>query len=215
MTKMTLKRRGSATIEYIIIMPVVIACVVAVIVVFECLYQRSAIQALADSAAEGLSMIWGHNPVLDEEIATGAYSRESYDNRQLYWQVLPLGSGGKTRTAEGWVKERLEHIGLLQEIQDREAEVSIKYHHGFPTSRIKVTITAYYAVPGAAALKYIGLGDVLTIECHAEAPVYDQKEMINVSDYIVQKVLESKAGEFLKKIASPLKKAMGMLNMLK
>ena len=74
-----------------------------------------------------------------------------------------------------------------------------------------MTITAHYVLPGAAALKYIGLGDILTIRCHAEAPVYDQKEMINVSDYIIQKVMESKAGEFLKKIASPLKKALKML----
>lgn len=55
-------RSGSATIEYIIILPLVIACVVAVIMVFECLHQRSLIQALAESTAEGLSMIWGHSP---------------------------------------------------------------------------------------------------------------------------------------------------------
>ena len=35
--------------------------------------------------------------------------------------------------------------------------------------------------------------------------------MINISDYIIQKVMESKIGEVLKKIASPLKKALKML----
>ena len=211
MLKKAGKLSGSATIEYIIIMPVVIACVVAVIMVFECLYQQSAIQALADSTAEGLSMIWGYSPIREEEIASGAYSRESFDNRQLYWQAPPIESGKKTRTAGSWAEKQLESIGLLKEIEDKNAEVSVSYHYGFPTSKIKVTITAHYVLPGAAALKYIGLGDILTIRCHAEAPVYDQKEMINVSDYIIQKVMESKAGEFLKKIASPLKKALKML----
>ncbi|NLU32055.1 MAG: pilus assembly protein [Clostridiaceae bacterium] len=211
MWKGTGKRSGRATIEYIIIMPVVIACVMAVIMVFECLYQQSAIQALADSTAEGLSMIWGHNPIKEEEIASGAFSRESYDNRQLYWQILPANSDEKRSTARDWVEKQLESIGLLKEVKDRNAEVSVSYHHGFPTSKIVVNITAYYVLPGAAALKFIGLGDVLTIRCRAEAPVYDQKEMINVSDYVIQKVMESKAGEFLKKIASPLKKALKML----
>ncbi len=206
-------RSGSATIEYIIILPLVIACVVAVIMVFECLHQRSLIQALAESTAEGLSMIWGHSPLKEEEIATGSYSRESYDNRQLYWHILPIGNNRKTDSAEAenWAEKHLENLGLMKEIEDKKAKVSVSYHHGFPTSRIKVSITANYVTPGAQALRFIGLGDWLTIKGYAEAPIYDQKEMINISDYIIQKVMESKIGEVLKKIASPLKKALKML----
>lgn len=205
------KRLGSATIEYVIIMPLAIACVVAVIMVFESLHQRSAVQALAETAAEGLSMIWGHSPIEEEELMTGAYSRESYDNRQLYWQILPVGKDGKTGTTEEWLRKQIENRGLLEELEDRQAQVRVVYHQGFPASKVEVSITSYYDMPGAAALKYIGLGDLLIIRGHAEAPVYDQKEMINVSDYVIQKVMESKIGELLKKLASPLKKALEIL----
>lgn len=204
-------RSGSATIEYAIIMPVAIACVVAVIVVFECLYQQSAIQTLAEQTAEGLSMIWGHDPVSEEDIVTGAYSRESFDSKQLYWQVLPTGKYQKTGTAKGWIEKQLDSLGLLEEIEDRNAEVTVSYQYGFPLSKVKVSITAYYEMPGAAALKYIGMGNLLIIKGQAEAPVYDQKEMINVSDYIIQKVMETNAGEFINKIAAPLKKVLKML----
>ena len=155
----------------------------------------------------------GSSPLKEEEIATGSYSRESYDNRQLYWHILPIGNNRKTDSAEAenWAEKHLENIGLMKEIEDKKAKVSVSYHHGFPTSRIKVSITANYVTPGAQALRFIGLGDWLTIKGYAEAPIYDQKEMINISDYIIQKVMESKIGEVLKKIASPLKKALKML----
>jgi hypothetical protein len=210
MVKGSDKRSGSATIEYVIIMPLVIACVVAVIMVFEALHQKSAIQALAESTAEGLSMIWGHNPLKEEEIATGAYSRESYDNRQLYWQVLPIGSRGKVTAAQIWAEKHVENSSLLEETGGRKPQVSVSYHHGFPTSKVEVSITAYYDMPGIDALKFIGLGDLLIIKGYAEAPVYDQKEMINISDYVIQKVMESKIGDILQKLVSPLKKVLKM-----
>lgn len=207
-----LKNSGRATVEYAIIMPLAIACVVAAITVFQCLYQKSAIQTLAEQAAESLSMVWGHGIISEEDITTGAYSRESYDNRQLYWQVFPSGTDVKTGAAQNWAERQLERTGLLEEIKSRDASVTVRYQHGFPASRITVSITAYYRMPGAAALKYLGLGDILVIRGYAEAPVYDQKEMINVADYIIQAVMESRAGELIRKLGSTLKRTLEMMD---
>jgi len=209
MSKRVRKCLGSATVEYILLLPLAIACVVAVIMVFMALCQRSALQALADSTAEGLSMVWKHNPPKAEEIATGAYSRESYDNRQLYWQILPIGSNRKTATAQEWAKQRLDNMGLLK--KTRDTKVNVSYHHDFPASRVKVDVAARYIMPGAAALRFIGLGDLLTVKGSSEYSIYDQKEMIHVTDYVIQKVMESKIGEILKKLVSPLQKVLKML----
>jgi len=211
MFKTDRKRSGSATVEYILILPLAMACVVAVIMIFMALYQKSAIQGLADTTAEGLSMVWKHNPVKAEELTTGAYSRESYDNRQIYWQILPVGSGRKAATAQEWAKKQLDTMGILKKAEDARAQAIVNYHHGFPSGRIEVSLSARYIMPGAAALRFIGLGDRLMVKGSAEYPIYDQKEMIHVTDYIVQKVMDSGIGELLKKLASPLKKVLKML----
>lgn len=205
------KTMGSATIEYIIILPLVFACVVAVIVVFAALYQKSMVQALAESTADGLSMTWGHSPLIPNDIETGAYSRESYNNRQLYWQILDLGNDNKKAVAEKWMKDKLSGMGLLREIKDNPSSVNVDYQMGFPFSKIYVDITANYRLPGAGLLKFIGLGDYLIIKGYAEATVYDQKEMINNTDYVIQNVRESKLADLLAKVFEPLKKGIGML----
>lgn len=204
-------KTGSATIEYIIILPLVFACIVAVIVVFAALYQKSMVQSLAESTAEGLSMTWGHSPLSPDDIETGAYSRQSYDSRQLYWQILPLPKGVKEGIAKEWTMDQLKGIGLLRETEDKPSSVDINYAIGFPFSKIHVEITANYRLPGAALLKFIGLGDYLIIKGYAEATVYDQKELINNSDYVIQKVRESSLPEFLAKVLEPLKKGLDML----
>lgn len=204
-------RSGSATIEYIIILPMVFACVVAVIVAYAAMYQKSMIQSLAESAASGLSMTWGHSPLEPADIKTGSYSRRSYDNRQLYWQIAPLGKGVKESAAEKWVYEQLDGIGLLKEANVNPASVDVDYQLGFPFSRITIAITSNYRLPGANLLKFIGLGDYLVIKGYAEATVYDQKDMIDNTDYVIQKVKESGIDEIIGKIKAPLEKGIEMV----
>ncbi len=204
-------KKGSATVEYAIILPIVFAVVITVILVFLAIYQKSLIQSLADATCEGLSMVWGHNPLDSEDIQTGSFKKTSYDAREVYWQINPLSRTEKESKAEAYVMKRLTGIGFLKENTSSPAEVDVVFIAGFPYSKVKVSITTTYQVPGARLLRLVGLGELMTLKVSSEATVFDQKDMINNTDYIIQIVKASKLGNILEKIFNPLKEAMNSL----
>lgn len=210
--------RGSATVEYVIILPLVFMCIFAVIFTFCYLYQRSIVQSLADSSAEALAKVWGHNPLDPETIKTGAYSMESFNSREIYWQIKPFGNENKEEAAQTWIESRMYGVGVLKpfvpEGADKESEpvADVEYSFGFPYSTIKVSISADYLIPGSNALKIIGLGDMLTMSVYSEATVYDQKELINNTDYIMFSFLKSDIGEFIQKKIAPVRDFLDKLS---
>lgn len=201
-------RKGSATIEYVIVLPLVFVVVTAVLLVFLSLYQKSMVQSLADATAEGLSMVWGHQPLDVGDITTGSFKKTSFDAKEVYWQIKPGGLQGKEAKAEQYVLERLNELGMLRHDTFDAKDIRVLYQAGFPYSRIEVIITASYRVPGSRVLRFIGLGELMRFTCHAEATVFDQKEMINNTDYVIQIVKASKLGDMLEKFFTPLKNGL-------
>jgi hypothetical protein len=205
------KSAGRATVEYIIILPIVFACLIAVITIYSVMYQRSLVQSLAESAAEGLAMVWGHSPLDYVDIGTGSYSRRSYDNREVYWQIKFFGKEGKKEAARTWIMERLKGAGIMRQDEDMPPSVVIGHKAGFPFSKVTVRITTNYRVPGAGLLKLIGFGDILVAGGYAEATIYDQKDLINNTDYVIQKLKKLGLDDAIAKLAEPLKKGLRML----
>jgi len=219
------REKGSTTLEYAILLPTVFACVFAVILVFLLLYQKAVIQNLAEETAESMSRQWGYKSVTDDEMSTGVYKKETYEEREIYWNLKIWENGGKEMKAGEYLRSRAAGAGPLQLFRKSPSggasetggssdaiSIAVDYNAGFP-SVLSVEIKALYTVPGAGLMRLVGMGDFVTVKGYAEANVYDAKELINTTDYCVQLLRNTKSYQIFKEKTASLKDGLnGMLN---
>lgn len=198
------EKSGSTTLEYAIILPVVFAVVLAAIMVFLLLYQKALVQNLAEAAAESLSRQWSYTEITAGEISTGVYKRETYDEREIYWNIGFWDNGRKEDFAEEYIKEKVTGMGVLKAGNRSGPEVRVEYRAGIPAV-LTVKIKGTYRMPGAGLMKTIGLSDALTIEGAAEAFVFDSKDIINTADYAFQILQQTKTYQKFTEKISPLR----------
>lgn len=209
---------GNATLEYAILLPTVFACVFAVITVFLVLTQKALIQNLAEDTAETLSRQWGYMSFLDEEMKSGIYKKTTYKEREIYWNLKLWNNEEKEKKAERYIKKRVIEMGPLKTFQPQKStegnqknensyqdpSVLVKYTADLP-STLTVEIVANYIVPGAGVMKLLGMGDFLTIKGSAQGYVYDAKDMINTTDYVIQIFQGTKTYQLFMEKVKPLK----------
>lgn len=209
--------KGSSTIEVAIIMPVIFALIFASIVVFLILYQKALIQSLAENMAESIARQWNYTVVSYEEIENGAYTKDTYDEREIYWELKTLTGGKKrlTQLYEDYIRDKVSHLGPLKPDRtgvshDDHIDVSVSCKYGLVTT-VDVNIAARYKVPGAGILKLVGLDDLLLIKGEARTHVFGSKDMINTTDYVIQLVRGTRAYDaFIGKI-KPIKDALNKI----
>lgn len=209
--KMKRWETGNATLEYALILPVVFVSILAVIVVFFVLYQKALIQNLAEDAAQSLSRQWGYQPLPMEELDTGVYQKATYETREIYWHIKLWNNDDKEAAAEEYLKEKVMSSSALKLYNpeeaskkgsdDQEPSVAVSYTPGLP-STLTVEIKAAYRVPG---LKFIGLGDYVVIKGYGRAFIYDSKDMINTTDYVIQLIRGTKTFQLFNEKLSPLR----------
>lgn len=190
------RERGAATLEYALLLPVVLLSILAVMVIFLFLYQKALIQNLAEDAAQSLSRQWGYKPLPMEELDTGVYQKATYDNREIYWHIKLWNNNNKEAAAEAHLKEKTKGLGFLQ-----EPVVKVNFKPGLP-STLTVEIEAASKMPGA---RFLGLGNFLVIKGYAQAYVYDSKDMINTTDYVIQLFRKTKTYQFFNEKLSALR----------
>jgi hypothetical protein len=209
--------RGLTTIEYALLLPVILACIFLVIDVFLILYQKSLIQTYTENMAQTLARQWGYMPLPLEESRTGVYQKNTYESREVYWHIKLWENRGKAEEAERYIKEEIKKQRFLKfyappdtrkndgsRQNALEPEVDVVYKAGFP-STLSISVKSYFHLPGANIIKAIGLGELLTIKGYATAHVYDTKDMINNTDYVLQLLRKTAVYQkFIEKIA-PLK----------
>jgi len=190
-TKTSLSVKGSFTIEFVILIPLVFACVFACINVFLVFYQKTLIQNIAEEAAQSLSRQWGYNPLPLDELATGVYKRETYESRETYWHLKLWNNGKKEEQAESRIMTGLDSLGILKPKLKRPIRVNVDFRPGLP-SEVTVEVEISYTAPGLGLLKLFGAGDYVTVKGEARSAVYDSKDMINNADYVYQIIRETK-----------------------
>jgi hypothetical protein len=217
----TEKRRfisGHSTLEYTLLLPIVFICVFICIVVFLILYQKAIIQNMAEDVTQSLSRQWGYKPLPVDEINSGVYKRETYESREVYWNLKLLFSKSKEDAAKEYIEEHIKDVGFLKPYVPKEGSgntepnlvVDVDVKPGLPAV-LNVKIKAAYQMPMYNLFKLIGIKDCLIIEGHAQSLVYDPKEMINTTDYIYQLIRATDLYQnFIKKI-EPLKKNLEKL----
>jgi len=208
--------RGSSTIEIAIIMPIVFALILASVMLFLILYQKALIQNVAENMAESLSRHWNYKSLtFKEEVENGAYTKNTYSEREVYWDLKFWTYGRKKADAEKYIKEKVMYLGPLKPARtngrpDGHVDVSVNYKYGLITT-VTVNIAAHYKVPGSGLLKLAGLDDLLIIRGEAQAQVYNAKNMINTTDYVIQLIRNTKAYDMFMEKLKPVKDALNKI----
>lgn len=204
---------GHSTLEYALLMPIIFICVFACIIVFLILHQKAIIQNIAEEAAQSLSRQWGYNPLPVEEIHSGVYKRETYDNREIYWNLKLLFSEKKKKDAREHIEKNIKNVGLLKPYSSKvssdnavpDTTVNVDIKPGLPAV-LNIEIKAAYIMPAKYLMKLIGIGDCLIIKANARSLIFDPKDMINTTDYVYQLIRSTDLyQDFIEKI-EPLKK---------
>jgi len=204
---------GHSTLEYALLMPIIFICVFACIVVFLILYQKAIVQNIAEEAAQSMSRQWGYNPLPVEELNSGVYKRETYENREVYWNLKLLFSEKKKQDAREYIEKNIKGAGLLKPYNSQvtanntvpDTTVNVEITPGLPAV-LTIEIKAAYMMPAKNLLRLIGIGDCLIIKANARSLIFDPKDMINTTDYVYQLLRSTDLyQDFIKKI-EPLKK---------
>ncbi|NLX63178.1 MAG: pilus assembly protein [Clostridiaceae bacterium] len=204
---------GHSTLEYALLMPIIFICVFVCIIVFLILYQKAIIQNIAEEAAQSLSRQWGYNPLPMEEINSGVYKRETYDSREIYWNLKLLFSEKKKKDAREHIEKSIRNVGLLKPYNSQVSgdnaipatTVNVDIKPGLPAV-LNIEIKAAYMMPAKNLMKLIGIGDCLILKANARSLIFDPKDMINTTDYVYQLISSTDLyRKFIKKI-EPLKK---------
>lgn len=216
------KSGGLTTLEYAILLPVIMACVLVAIDVYLVLYQRSVIQNLAEDSAQSLAMQWGYDPLPVNEMKTGVYQKATYESREVYWHLKLWRNDEKEAAAEQTIQAEAARLNLLKPYEplnpspsattntSGDPEVDVAFVPGFP-STVHVKIKATFYLPGAGLLKTIGLGGLLSIEGNAQTQVYDAKDMINNTDYVLQLLMNTGIYQKFMEKLTPLKENLDKL----
>lgn len=205
---------GHSTLEYALLMPIIFICVFMCIVIFLILYQKSLVQNMAEEAAQSLSRQWGYKPLPVDEINSGVYKRETYESREVYWNLKLLFSKKKEEAAKAYIEKNIKDVGFLKPYVSEKGSakntdpnliVAVDIKPGLPAV-LNVEIKAAYQMPVKNLMRLVGIGDRLVIEGKARSLVYDTKDMINTTDYVYQLIRATDLYQnFIKKI-EPLKK---------
>lgn len=211
--------RGHSTLEYAVLMPIVLICVFICIEIFLIQYQKSVVQNIAEEAAQSLSRQWGYKPLPVDEINSGVYKTETYESREIYWNLKLLFSKSKEEAARAYIEKKIKNTGFLKPYVPKGDSADSTKHHltvdvninpGLPAV-LNVEIMAAYQMPMKNLMRLVGFGDCLIIEGHAQSLVYDSKDMINTTDYVYQLIRSTDLYQnFIKKI-DPLKKNLDMI----
>lgn len=210
---------GQSTLEYALLVPIIFICVFLCIVIFLILYQKAIVQNLAEETAQSLSRQWGYKPLPVDEINTGVYKRETYESREVYWNLKLLFSKKKEEAAKEYIEKNIKNVGFLKPYVPKKTSanntesnliVDVDIKPGLPAV-LNVEIKAAYQIPMKNLMRLIGIGDCLVIEGYARSLVYDPKDMINTTDYVYQLIRATDLYQnFIKKI-EPLKKNIDMI----
>lgn len=189
--KKLLHNRGSYTLEYAILIPMIFVCVYVCILVFLLFYQKTLIQNIAEDAAQSISRQWGYKPLPVDELVTGVYRKDTYESRETYWHLKLWNNKKKEEQAKEYISVGLDKIGVLRTHPSHPIDVTVDFKPGIP-SKVFVVIEVAYKAPGTGLLKLVGKDDFIIIRCEACSTVYDSKDMINTADYVYQIIRETK-----------------------
>lgn len=173
------KRKGSYTLEAVIVMSTIIFIIFAIISAFLLLYQNAVMYYVATQAAQEGAVMWADTS--HELDGTGGGG----DDQGLYYRVGELFGGGgidaKKETIKSWAEQRLREMTPNTLISGGKETVTVEFHNYLVYRGVEVTITKEVEIPFKEIAQYFS--EDLDIKVTARAAVADAPEFIRNVDY--------------------------------
>jgi hypothetical protein len=205
-------RSGLVTVEYSILMPLLIFLVILLMFVVFTLHDIAVLHSVTIDTAESLARVWrcGENP--QKWMDSGDWSPEARDARTLYWQLDTAITGEKVKAdrVAALVAQRLQNRRWLPRTRlngtaGEDVLVVVSCQGGIPFSTLRVETTLAASVPASRLMARFGMDGVLRFRATADALVTDPKSLITDLDWGLQMLQETGAGKLYGKIADPVR----------
>ncbi len=206
--RMKNSRKGAVTIEYALVFPVVIICIMILLYIGLIYYQQALLQSVVSENAQNCALLWGYDfDTLDT--GEGITSMEAYQSEGLYWHVFSDASPKKDMLQEG-IKDELLKRSILKPSKDVEVEVI--FHNYLIVQKVGFKADITYKLPFAdGLLKVLGQSEGIKLSAYSEITVYDPKEFIHNVDYLLQIYDESGASDWVKEKLEPVKNSLNKI----
>ena len=113
--------RGAVTVEYAIIFPIVIICILLLIYLGMLYYQQCLMQTVVSENVQSLALLWGYE--LDgADVKTGITSKDAYISEKLYWHIAQETNEKKIKAAQS-IQNEIMLKSIIKPQNDFEVEV--------------------------------------------------------------------------------------------
>lgn len=192
--------KGALTVEYALIFPIVIFCVLILIYIGFVLYQQALLQSVVSENVQNCAFLWGYD--LDKlKLQEGITSKESYLSEGLYWHIFSGADNKKTLLQEK-IKNEIKKRSILKPSDDVDVEVI--FHNYFLIQKVGLKAEMACKLPCKSFFESMGLSGDIQFHAYSEMVIHDPKEFIHNVDYILQIYEESGAGNWVREKCKPL-----------
>jgi hypothetical protein len=192
--------KGAVTIEYVLVFPFVILCVIIIIQIGLLYYQKALFQSLVGESIQNWAMLWGYDTgrVNAEK---GITDRKAYESEGLYWHIFS-GADSKKTIFEEDIERLLFESSIIKPKNGVKAEIT--YTNYVIAQKIEVHVSAVYPSPCGKLLQLIGFPEEIVLETYYETIINDPKEFIHNVDYLLQIYNKTQAKDWVESFCEPL-----------
>lgn len=192
--------RGAVTVEYAIIFPIVIICIIILIYLGLLYYQQSLMQAVVSESVQNWALLWGYDPK-GVDAKAGITNQNTYFSEGLYWHIFP-NLDEREKNVVDTIKNELITKSILRPIGDINVET--KCSNLLIYKKVGFRAKAIYPLPFKGLLRLIGSSGNITMEAYSETIINDPKEFIQNIDYLLQIYEETGVKDWVTEECEPL-----------
>lgn len=199
-----LAAKGAVTVEYVLIFPIVILCVVIIIQIGLLYYQKALFQAVVGESIQNWAMLWGYDTSLITA-EKGITCKNAYESEGLYWHIFS-GADAKKNDLEKEIERLLLESSIIKPKNGINAKV--KYTNYIIVQKLEIYVSAVYPSPCGRLFHLFGFPDEIVLETYYQMTVNDPKEFIHNVDYLLQIYNETQVKEWVESFCEPLSESL-------
>lgn len=199
--------KGAVTVEYAVIFPVVVICILILIYIGMLFYQQCMMQSAVNRYVRSLAHLWGYNPD-NVDYEAGISKKETYLDEELYWHLF-ADTQKRAKKATESVRNELMAKSIIR--PKAGFDVQVTYSNVIISKKIGINARAVYPLPFRKIFELLGSSGYVTIEAYGETSISDPPEFIRNTDYLLQIYEESGAKKLVLEKLEPLADVLGRL----
>lgn len=191
---------GAVTVEYAIVFPVVIICVMVLVYLGMLCYQQCLMQSAVNEYVQDQAFLWGFAPD-GIDMKAGIKSKDAYIDEELYWHIFTDVDKRKKKAVQSLQYELMSKSVIKPH---NGFDVEVAYSNFLVYKKIGINAKAMYPLPFKGLFELFGLPGYVLIEAYDETAITDPQEFMQNIDYLLQIYDESGAKDWVKEKCEPL-----------